>query len=123
MQIFLADFVREELREFVFEQGIVALQNLLEEDRDRLCGTGYESVEHTSRRAGSAPGELVFGGRKIRVKRPRVRNAEGEVTLDSYQHFSQTDPLKKRAMEQMTISVSTRKYRRSLEEVDSRTKA
>lgn len=120
-QISLADFVREELREFVFEQGMLALKNLLEEDRDRLCGAAYERNERMVRRAGSAPGELVLGGRKVRVKRPRVRDTEGEVTLDSYQYFSETDPLEKRAMEQMIVGVSTRKYQRSLEDVDTRT--
>jgi putative transposase len=113
----LEDFVRENLREFVFEQGMVALQSVLEEERTRLCGAPYERGEHAARRAGSAPGELVLGGRKVAVKRPRVRNSEGEVMLDSYRHFSETDPLQERALEQMVVGVSTRKYRRSLEEV------
>ncbi|MCP4447661.1 MAG: IS256 family transposase, partial [Myxococcales bacterium] len=60
---------------------------------------------------------FVLGGRKVAVKRPRVRDAEGEVMLDSYLYFSDVDPLEERAMEQMVIGVSTRKYRRSLEEV------
>jgi len=115
----LEDLVRENLREFVFQQGMVALQNVLEEDRSRLCGAPYERGEHAARRAGSAPGELVLGGRKVAVKRPRVRNSNGEVTLDSYQYFSETDPLDDRALEQMVVGVSTRKYRRSLEDVPS----
>jgi putative transposase len=113
----LEDFVRENLREFVFQQGMVALQNVLEEERSQLCGAPYERGEHAARRAGSAPGELVLGGRKVTVKRPRVRNSDGEVALDSYQYFSDTDPLEERALEQMVVGVSTRKYRRSLEEV------
>lgn len=115
----LEDLVRENLREFVFKQGMVALKNVLEEERTQLCGAPYERGEHAARRAGSAPGELVFGGRKVAVKRPRVRNADGEVALDSYEYFSETDPLEERALEQMVVGVSTRKYQRSLEEVPS----
>ena len=63
------------------------------------------------------PGELVLGGRKVPVKRPRVRNVDGEVMLDSYRYFSQSDPLQERAWEQMVVGVSTRKYQRSLEDV------
>ena len=96
---------------------MVALQNVLEDERTRLCGAPYERSELAARRAGSAPGELVLGGRKVAVKRPRVRNSEGEVMLDSYRHFSETDPLQERALNQMIIGVSTRKYQRSLEEV------
>ena len=80
VEISLADFVREELRELVIAQGMLAVQKLLEEDRDRLCGAAYERCERTARRAGSAPGELVLGGRKVRVKRPRVHDAEGGVS-------------------------------------------
>jgi len=115
----LEDLVREDLREFVFRQGMTALQSVLEEERTRLCGAPYERGERTLRRAGSAPGELVLGGRKVRVKRPRVRNSEGEVMLESYQYFSESDPLEERALEQMVVGVSTRKYQRSLEEVPS----
>lgn len=38
-----------------------------------------------------------------------------EVELESWQHFADEDPLDERAMEQMVIGVSTRKYKRSLE--------
>lgn len=98
---------------------MVALKNVLEEERTQLCGAPYERGEYAARRAGSAPGELVLGGRKVAVKRPRVRNADGEVALDSYKYFSETDPLEERALEQMVVGVSTRKYQRSLEEVPS----
>ncbi|MCP4447348.1 MAG: hypothetical protein GY811_18670 [Myxococcales bacterium] len=106
----LEDLVRENLREFVFQQGMAALHNVLEEDRTRLCGARSERGDHEARRAGSAPGELVLGGRKVAVTRPRVRNADGEVMLNRYQYFSQNDPLEERALEQMVIGVSTRKY-------------
>lgn len=113
----LSELIREDLREFVFQQGMIALQGILEEERTRICGAPYERGEHEVRRAGSAPGELVLGGRKVKVKRPRARDSEGEVSLDSYQYFSKTDPLDERALEQMVIGVSTRKYRRSLEDL------
>jgi len=109
--------VREELRDFVIQQGMSALTKILEAERSALCGAPYERSSKPARRAGSAPGELVMGGRKVRVKRPRVRDEEGEISLASYQQFSEEDPLAHRALEQMVIGVSTRKYERSLEAV------
>ncbi|MCP4449513.1 MAG: hypothetical protein GY811_29890 [Myxococcales bacterium] len=53
------------------------------------------------------------------VKRPRVRDSDGEVMLESSQYSSETDPLEERALEQMVVGVSTRKYQRSLEDVPS----
>ena len=109
--------VREELRDFVIQQGMAALTKVLEEERTVLCGAAYERASKPARRAGSAPGQLVMGGRKVGVKRPRVRDDDGELALESYQEFSVADPLSDRALEQMVIGVSTRKYERSLEAV------
>jgi len=50
-----------------------------------------------------------------RLERPRVRQGEQEVPLATYQQFQAEDPLTERAMEQMLVGVSTRKYARSLE--------
>jgi len=114
----LAAFVRQELRSFVIAQGMIALATMLEEDRTALCGEPYARGKRGGpKRAGTAPGELVMGGRRVRVKRPRARDEEGEVTLPSWAEFAATDPLGERALEQMVVGVSTRKYARSLEDV------
>jgi transposase-like protein len=112
----LAEVIRQELREFVIGQGMAALGQMLEEERTRLCGPAYGRGHGSSpSRAGSAQGELVMGGRRVRVKRPRVRDEEGEVALRCWEDFSAVDPLDDRALEQMMVGVSTRKYERSLE--------
>jgi putative transposase len=111
----LAEVVRRELREFVIAKGMEALTAMLEQDRIALCGPAYARAQGATRRAGSAPGRLVMGGRRVTVKRPRVRDAEGEVELPSWQQMSAEDPLEERALEQMVLGVATRKYKRSLE--------
>lgn len=112
----LAQVVRQELREFVIGQGMAALHQMLEEERTRLCGPAYTRGDRSGpRRAGSAQGELVMGGRRVRVRRPRVRDEDGEVALPCWEEFSAEDPLAERALEQMMVGVSTRKYERSLE--------
>jgi transposase-like protein len=67
---------------------------------------------------GHAPGELVLGGRRVQVSRPRARTLDGqEVLLPSWAEFRREDPLTERAVEQMMLGISTRKYDRSLEPV------
>ena len=57
-----------------------------------------------------------MGGRRVRVRRPRVRSVDGsEIALDTWRTFSEADPLTSRAVEQMVLGVSTRKYVRSIE--------
>lgn len=115
----LGEVVRQELREFVVTAGMTALAVMLEGERTDACGPRYvHQVERRARRAGHAPGELVMGGRRVRVKRPRARSVDGEeIALPSWAAFSVEDPLHERALAQMLVGVSTRKYRRSLEGV------
>jgi transposase-like protein len=115
----LSLLVRRELHEFVVGAGMMALDELLEADRRALCGEWYaHRPERTARRAGHVVGELVLGGRRVKVRRPRARSMDGqELTLPSWRQFSVEDPLHRRALEQMLVGVSTRKYERSLEPV------
>lgn len=114
----LADMVRHELRSLVIAQGMLALAVMLEQDREQLCGEAYaRGREGGPRRAGSTTGELVLGGRRVRARRPRARDEDGEVELPLWKQLSSDDPLHERALEQMVIGVSTRKYDRSLEDV------
>jgi putative transposase len=116
----LAFTLRRGLRELVVEAGMQTLDVLLEDERTQMCGERYRhDAERRSMRAGHAPGELVMGGRKVRVSRPRVRTADGakELTLPSWRVFAMQDPLEREAVEKMLVGVSTRKYRRALDAV------
>jgi transposase-like protein len=67
-------------------------------------------------RGGTVRGEIVLGGRRVAVRRPRVQRVEGgEVELPTYAWMRREDPLTARAVDQMLVGVSTRKYARSLE--------
>jgi len=116
----LVEVVRQDLRAFVVSEGMKALAEMLEEERARLCGPRYQhDPERTCSRAGYAPGELVMGGRRVSVPRPRVRNRDGhEIPLTSWSAFGDEDPLDERAVRQMLLGISTRKYAQSLEPID-----
>ena len=63
------------------------------------------------------PSEVVLGGRKVAIQRPRVRAGGREVPLPTVQTLAQADPLNRRIVEQMLVGVATRQYARSLEPV------
>ena len=119
IQLSLEGRMRLNLREFIIDTGLEAMRELLEEERTAVCGLRYvRNAERDAHRAGHARGELVMGGRRVSVKRPRARTEDNqEVMLPSWKHFSAEDPLYDRAVEQMVVGVSTRKYNRSLENV------
>jgi len=94
------------------------LHAMLEADRTAICGPRYQhQSERTASRAGTVPSEVVLGGRKIEIRRPRVRADGEEVGLPTFRAFADTDPLNRRVVEQMLVGVATRQYHRSLEPV------
>src|SRR5262249_60178424 len=67
--------------------------------------------------------EGVWGGRKVALRRPRARTAAGEVALPTFQTMAATDPLDRRAVEQMLVGVATRQYARSLDPIGAELKS
>lgn len=108
---------KQALREVMLSAGTDVLMAMLEDDRTALCGPKHKQPEERENyRHGYDTGPLVLGGRKVAVRKPRVRSIEGEeVELPSWRQFSDEDPLTDRAIEQMLVGVTTRKYERSLE--------
>jgi putative transposase len=105
------------LHEWVAAAGLAAVMELLEQERAALCGTRYRhNSNRLALRGGHVPSSLVLGGRRVVIRRPRVRGRDGrELILPSWKTWSARDPLTRRAMEQMLVGVSTRRYGRSLE--------
>ena len=65
---------RTELFELAVRSGLKVLETMLEEDRTALCGPRYAHLaERRASRAGTVSSEVVLGGRKVAVRRPRVR--------------------------------------------------
>ena len=109
---------KAELFELMVRSGLRVLDAMLEEDRTTLCGPRYaHPPERTASRAGKVPSEVVLGGRKLAVQRPRVRADGREVPLPTFQTLAHTDPLNRRVVDQMLVGVATRQYARSLEPV------
>lgn len=108
---------RATLHDAIVQAGMSVLGAMLEEERAKLCGPRYvHQPERAATRAGYTDGELSMGGRRVRVRRPRVRNVDGtEAALGTWERFADADPLTPRAVEQMVLGVSTRKYVRSIE--------
>ena len=107
---------RAELTELVVRSGMKVLEAMLEADRVAVCGPRYaHQAERAAGRAGTTTSAVVLGGRKVQIRRPRVRAGKQEVPLPTFEAMAQTDPLNRRIVEQMLLGVATRRYARSLE--------
>ncbi len=101
----LAALVRGDLRELVTKIGLEAIKALLEQERTVLCGPAYvHDPARTATRGGHVPSKLTYGGRKVKMRRPRAVDGQGhEVPLTMWSELSKTDPLSERVLEQMTV--------------------
>jgi len=107
---------KTELLELALRSGLKVFTTMLEEDRTAICGPRYaHEPDRPASRAGTTRSEVILGGRKVTIERPRVRTAAGEVALPTFQAMAATDPLDRRVVEQMLVGVATRQYARSLE--------
>jgi transposase-like protein len=90
---------------------------LMEEDREALCGPKGKHVEpRQAYRAGSARSEITLGGRRIPLRRLRVRAVQGEeLALPSFGFAADRDPLDAHTLAAVAAGVATRRYASTLE--------
>ena len=67
-----------ELFDLAVRSGLQVLDAMLEEDRTAICGPRYaHQADRTASRAGTVASTVVLGGRKVSIRRPRVRSGRG----------------------------------------------
>ena len=92
----LVGAAKEGLLALSVEVGLGVLRELLEAEVEELVGPkGKWNRDRTAVRHGHEDGEVTLGGRRVQVRRPRARTADGEseVPLVSYEHFADRDQL------------------------------
>ena len=116
----LVGAAKEGLLALSVEVGLGVLRELLEQEVAEVVGPkGVWNRDRTAVRHGHENGAVTLGGRRVPVKRPRARTADGEseVPLGTYDHFADRDQLEEVVVERMLAGVSTRQYRRAQEPV------
>jgi transposase-like protein len=109
--------IEDDFHALCIDAGRQVLGAMMEHERTALCGPKWKPrPEREAVRGGSTRSLVVLGGRKIEVKRPRLRTLDGEEQeLPSYRWAADEDPLDRRTMEAIASGVATRKYRRVLD--------
>ncbi len=116
----IAATMREGLLAMAVSTGLAVMDTLMDESVAAMCGPkGRHQAARAAVRHGSEDGSVALGGRRVAVRRPRVRASDGsgEVPVAAYDLFSSTDLLGEMAMTPMLAKLSTRRYRSGLEPV------
>ena len=118
--VFLAHWMRGQVRK--------TFLRVMEAEVEALCGAMYRPDEATNcLRAGSAPGSILDEGRKVAVRRPRVRRKkEGnteEVRLATYEAAREPGQLEAMFLRALAAGVPTRSQKEVYPESPSSSKS
>lgn len=111
--------VRHAFLGLCIDAGQKVLAALMESDRIALCGPkGVPDAQRRAVRGGSTASQVVLGGQRIAVRRPRARSlSDGELALPSFEWAANGDPLDAATMAAIAAGVSTRRYASTQEPV------
>ena len=107
---------RRGLMQWTHQVGLEALQRIFLDDAEQVAGPkGKHLPDRTHHHWGSTATPVEFGGRRVSVARPRVRQREGgEVMLPTVRQLQSFDPMPETVLDQILLGVSTRGYEASL---------
>jgi putative transposase len=111
----LVGAAREGLLALSVGVGLGVVHELMELEVDEVVGPkAKHNPDRTAKRHGHEDGSLTLGGRRVAVRRPRIRTAddERELPVETYGYFADRDPLTRAVMDRMLAGVSTRRFAR-----------
>jgi putative transposase len=122
----IAESATEGLLALAVGAGLQVMYAMMDADVTAVAGPkGRHNPDRAAVRHGHEDGSVTLGGRRIAVRRPRVRTADdaAEVAVPSYELFSSTEVLGRMALERMLAGLSTRRYGHGLEPVGEQVSA
>src|SRR5687767_8806894 len=109
----LVGAAREGLLALSVGVGLGVVHELMELEVDEVVGPkGKHNLDRTAKRHGHEGGSMTLGGRRVAVRRPRVRTVDDkhELPVETYGYFADRDPLTRAVMDRMLAGVSTRRF-------------
>ena len=109
----VAGAMREGLLAFSAAAGLVVMQQMLTSELASIVGPKHAKLgpDRVGNWHGTTEGQVVLGGRKVTVERPRGRLIDGgEISLGTWDMFASEDLLRQVVVERMLAGVATRRH-------------
>ncbi len=119
----LAAVIAMELKDFMFQVGMLAVQQVMQAEVDTMAGPRYSRLpDKQAQRWGTQKGSIFVSGQKVGVDRPRVMGRprggkREEVELQTYRAFSKPEAMNESIMAKILAGVSTRDYQGTIDQV------
>jgi putative transposase len=122
----IAETMREGLMAFTSAAGLAIFRSLLDSELESKIGPKHaKDPDRVGNWHGTTSGQVVFGGSKITVKRPRGRTVgdRTEIGSETWDAFADDDLLSQVIVERMLAGVATRRHVSVTEPVGERVQA
>ena len=107
---------RAELLELTLRSGLGVFTTMLKEDRIAICGPrNAHEPDRPASGAVTTPSEVVLGGRKVTIQRPRVRRRPARSRCRCFRRWRPPIHSIGASSNRFWLGVATRQYARSLE--------
>jgi putative transposase len=109
----LVGAAREGLLALSVGVGLGVVHELMELEVTEVVGPkGKHNSDRVAKRHGHEAGSMTLGGRRVPVRRPRMRTVDDkhELPVETYEYFADRDPLTRAVMDRMLAGVSTRRF-------------
>lgn len=114
------ELIREALRRHMHTSMLRAIYDMFQQEVEALCGPRYaRNRDHEAARAGTEDGSIYWDGQRQPVRRPRVRNADGEVHLESYDALRDYDLFSEEVQKLLIHGISSRDFSEVTRKLDS----
>jgi transposase-like protein len=110
---------QDALSDLTHRVGLVLINAILKEEVKDLVGPLYHPADKVKlTRWGKQTGYVVWAGKKLNLKRPRVRTKDGrsEIPLKSYSAFQDEKALDEKIAQRVLLGLSCRNYERAINE-------
>ena len=105
--------VGRDIEAFAAELGLIVIERVMQAEIEQRLGQWGQQEIH---RHGHQPGYVIYGGRKVNMERPRLRNRQDkEVPLASYRAFQNKGKLQQAVARQLSRQCSSRDYEGAIE--------
>jgi transposase-like protein len=96
--------------------GLLIMKTLIDDEVEQLAGERSKHDDRGAVRWGEEESYVLFGGKKIPYRRPRVRERRGkEVPLEMFRRFQRPALMEEVVAREVVCGVSSRKYERAIE--------
>lgn len=112
------DMAISEIEIMARNASLALIKRIMEQEVEELCGKVFSHKgEAKFHRGGTECGSVYLQGQRVPIRRPRVRNSKGEVTLKTYTKLRKIENLNERVLELVSSGVSARKYDEIIEKL------